>query len=164
MFIFVQKINFYSSPLSWNITKILQTCGYYGYAWLRHQPVENSVKLMLICKQKINLVPQFILQILHFWPRIFWGITPEQEFCQTRGLGWKVKIKRTFIIQWFWKRKWQNVQKNVKYPILGNFLPKFGQKLIFHKYRTQSLFSIYSSLTACKKSEKKLMSQFSEKL
>ena len=44
-------------------------------------------------------------------------------------------------------------KKNGKYPIFGPFLPKFGQKLIFNKNWTPSLFSIFS-LTSCKKSVK----------
>ena len=51
----------------------------------------------------------------------------------------------------------------LKYPILGQFLRKFGQKLIFHKDQPYSfLGSVVSKLHA--KNQKKLMSQFWEKL
>ena len=44
VFTFMQKNHIYSSPLSWNITKLLQTCycGYFGHAWPR---------LALICRK-----------------------------------------------------------------------------------------------------------------
>ena len=54
----------------------------------------------------------------------------------------------------FGKNKYNFFKKSGIYPIFGPFLPKFGQKWIFHINRAPSLFSIYSPLTSCKKSEK----------
>ena len=100
--------------------------------------------LTFIMMQKIIFIPNLFLELL---PRtatlLFWVlrtclVTPTK------------RIKRTFI--GFRKNKWQNFPKNTKYPIFGPFLPKFGQKWIFHKNRAPSLFSM--SPTSCKKSEK----------
>ena len=46
------------------------------------------------------------------------------------------------------------LSKNAKYHIFEPVLPKFGQKWIFNKNQALLLFSIYSPLTPCKKSEK----------
>ena len=37
---------------------------------------------------------------------------------------------------------------------MGLFLPKYGQKWVFHKNQARPLFSTYSPLTSCKKSGK----------
>ena len=56
-------------------------------------------------------------------------------------------------------KKMTKLSKNAKYPILGQLLRKFGQKLIFHKDQPHSLLgSVVSKLHA--KNQKKLMSQF----
>ena len=50
-------------------------------------------------------------------------------------------------------------KNNAKYPILRPFSPKFGQKCIFLKNPTLSIFSILVPLLHAKY-QKKLMSQF----
>ena len=85
------KNQVYPLPLSWNITKILQTCyfGYSGCTW-QHPPkvipVAYRKLLMFICKPKINLIRIFFLEILHF-----------KESC---NLGWSTRgyNSRTWIL------------------------------------------------------------------
>ena len=63
----------------------------------------------------------------------------------------------------FKKNKEQNFQ-NSKYHIFGSLVPRFGQKWIFYKDWASSLVNIYSPLTSCKKSGKKIgIVQFWEK-
>ena len=87
------KNHIYPSPLSWNITKILQTCyfEYFGHASpCPPKAIAPTLEiLMVICKQKINLIPRFFSAI--WLVKNSWAITPWQEFCQTWGLRWKVK-------------------------------------------------------------------------
>ena len=51
---------------------------------------------MFICKQQINLITQFFIDITlqkileSDRSRTFWTITPKQEFCQAWNLQWNV--------------------------------------------------------------------------
>ena len=59
------------------------------------------------------------------------------------GFRWKVKNWKNFYFTLFLgKTKDKIYKKNAKYLILRPFLPKFGQKWIFHKNWTLTIFSI----------------------
>ena len=65
--IFMQNVKFISHLF---LTKLLQTC-YFGYLSHACWPQENNYTasyeiLMTIYMQKINLIPHFFLEILHF--------------------------------------------------------------------------------------------------
>ena len=50
------------------------------------------------------------------WPRTFWALTPEQEFCQTWGLRWKVKNQKNFYFALFLRKTTENIFKKRKIP------------------------------------------------
>ena len=89
---------------------------------------------MFIHKQKINLIPQFFLEILHFKESC--SLTGQEHFgflLQNKNfVRYEVgsETSKIFILHCFWESQ-ITCSKNVKYPILGPFLPKFGQKGIF---------------------------------
>ena len=93
MFIFKQKKN-YPSPLSWNIIKILQTCyfRYFGHTWPRPPKAIACRKLMVICKQKTNLITQFFCRYYYILknPAIWLTRTKIQQ-----GMGFAMESQKT---------------------------------------------------------------------
>ena len=66
----MQKINFISNFLFWDIVKILQTYFWYSeHAWIRTpKMITSTCRLstsMVICMPKINFIIHFFLEILH---------------------------------------------------------------------------------------------------
>ena len=103
-------------------------------------------------QQKINLIPQTCLQILQFKESC--NLIGHEHFGQQLMELAKESQESNFHFAFFLKKiKMTKFSENAKYAIFGPFLPKFCQKGIFHKNRGPSLFTIYSPLTSCKKSE-----------
>ena len=50
---------------------------------------------------KSQLDSSIFLQTQSDWLTTFWGIIPEQGFCQILGLRWKVKNQKNFILHCF---------------------------------------------------------------
>ena len=171
----MQKIVFISHFFFENISKLLQTCyfGYYGHAW-PHPPkaiAPTCKKLWCLSTTKNQLDPSIFWE-LYFkesynpWlVKIILGNNSRTRIWPDMGFATESqKLKELSFCIVLRKNKWQNFQKNAKYPFSEPFFPKFRQKLIVHTNWAPSLFSIYGPLTPCKKTEKKLMSQFWEKL
>ena len=121
----------------------------------------NLKETLFIHKQKINLIPQFFLEILHyeescnlislilidnFRTRISQDIGFAMESQEFKGISFCIVFRKN-------KRQHLKKKRSKKYRFWTLFTQIWARRN-FHKNRAPSLFSIYSFLTSCKKSEK----------
>ena len=120
---------------------ILSILGLPGYAHQKQYHFRNSNRKLwcLSVNKKITYSLNFFITLQRIlqsdWSKTFWAITPEQEFSQISGCDGNSRIKKLSFCVIFRKKKWQNFQKILKYPIFGPFLP-------LHKNWALSRFSI----------------------
>ena len=108
--------------------------GYFGHAWPRPQKaIASTCRYSNVYLQTKNQHDDFFKDITlkripqYDWPKTFWGLTPDQEFCQIfRFLMESEKLKELSFCIVSGKSKWQYFQKNAKYRV---FFPNFPQKL-----------------------------------
>ena len=98
---------------------------------------------------------------------VFWPITGEPEFCQIWDCCRNISNNISFHFRLFPRKTnvimFQKIQKSLIWGHFGLFLPKFGQKWIFLKKKSLSVFRYSNYLPSCQKSEKKLLGPFWEK-
>ena len=127
------KNHIYPLPVSWNITKRLQTCyfGYFGHAW----PIPPKAITLTCTKLSCLSSNNFSLKILNF--REFCNLISQEHL----GINSITRIlpDMRFVIESqetkefsfgiiFEKKNEKKIQKYAKYPVFGSSLPKVGEK------------------------------------
>ena len=120
----------------------------------------NFIPHLFLHKQKNNLIIKFFLEMIHFKEScsLIGRLADNSKTRILRNKGFAMEsqnLKELSFCIVFRKMKWQNFQKNAKYPTLGPFCPNLGKNEFSRKIvLCHVLASIVSPLTSCTKSEK----------
>ena len=114
---------------------------YFGHAWLGTPNIINPTQ-MFLCMPKINFIIYFFLEILHFKEPCSligqqrFGPQLENQIFARYVIDGEISIKiLVFILDYFQEKPITSFskisKKNLFWAHFGQFLPKFGEKLIF---------------------------------